>query len=93
MAVAALVLGIIAIPACLLAFFDAVFVVLALVFGIVVLRTQRPGRGLATAGIACALVGAVLATLVTVALNHRIEQCGGWGHLGDPGFQTCLNNE
>jgi uncharacterized membrane protein YwaF len=87
-----MVLGILSVLGAILFFFDAVFVILALVFGIVALRGHKPGRGMAIAGVTCASVGAVLAILTTVALNSAVQDCGGWSHLGDPGFTSCIDN-
>jgi hypothetical protein len=92
LAITSLVLGILSIFASILFFFDAVFVILALVFGIVAVRGRKPGRSMAIAGISCAVAGAILATLVTVAVNREIQRCGGWSHLGDPGFSDCVQN-
>lgn len=91
LAVASMVLGIISIFGSLLFFFDAPFVILAVVFGLISLNGKRPGRGMAIAGLACGAVGAVLAILTTVAINSSVQECGGWSHLGDPGFSDCLD--
>jgi hypothetical protein len=79
-AIAALVLGIVSIVLCWLSLLDVVPVVLALVFGILarndaVRYPERGGRGMAVAGIACAVVGALLAGLLTAWAVHRFASC------------------
>ena len=95
-AVAALVLGIVSIVLCWLTFLDAVFVVLALIFGFLGLNDARNrggrGRGQALAGLICAAVGAVLAIVFTVVVVHLANKCGGLDNQGDPGYQQCLRD-
>jgi hypothetical protein len=90
MAVASMVLGIISVVGSVFAFLDAIPVVLAVVFGIIVLNAKRPGRGMAIAGIACGLVGAVLAIIVSVYVTSAVNKCGGFGNSDDPDFSACL---
>lgn len=96
-AIAALVLGIASIVFCWVSVFDAVFVVLALVFGLIVLSEARRGgrgRGMAIAGLACAVVGALLATVLTVKIINAADQCGGLSHPGvsTQDFRQCLSD-
>ena len=95
-AITSLVLGIASILLCWLSVLDAVPIVLALVFGFIALgevsrgRT-REGRGQARAGIACALVGAVLATVLTVVIYNRFRDCIDMG-TGSPQYSQCINS-
>jgi hypothetical protein len=95
-AVAALVLGIVSIVLCWLTFLDALFVVLALIFGFLGLNDARNrggrGRGQALAGLICAAVGAVLAIVFTVFVVHLANKCGGLDNQGSPGYQQCLRD-
>jgi hypothetical protein len=95
-AVAALVFGILSIVLCFLSFFDGVFVVLGLVFGVVALNESRTrnagGRGLAVAGVVCSIIGALLATVLTVLLVHAANQCGGFQNDNSDQWQTCVRN-
>jgi len=70
MAVAGLVLGILAAVFFWASFFDLPFVVLGVVFSSIGLHAAKwngaSGRGMAISGLVCAIVGGVLATLVTI---------------------------
>lgn len=95
-AVAGLVLGIASIVFCFLFFFDAVLVILGLVFSLIAMsETKAPGtsgRGMAVAGLICSIVGAALATLLTVLLVHAANQCGGLGNSDMPGWENCVSD-
>jgi hypothetical protein len=95
-AVAALVFGVLSIVLCWLSFFDAIFVVLGLVFGLIALsEAKRPGAGgrsMAISGLVCTVVGAILATVLTVVLVHAINKCGGMNARNDPGFSDCVRH-
>lgn len=95
-AIAALVLGIASIVFSFLSFFDVVFVALGLIFSLIALtETRAPGtsgRGMAIAGLICALVGAALATLFSVLVIHAANQCGGFSNSNDPGFNSCVRH-
>ena len=96
-AVAGLVLGILSIVMCWLFFFDAVFVVLGLIFSLLALseaksRPGAPGRGMAIGGLVCTIVGAVLATVITVLLVHAVNKCGGFSNTNVPGFNQCVKD-
>ena len=95
-AVAALVFGILSIVFCWLSFFDAVFVILGVVFGLIALNEAKqrgaPGRGMALAGLACTIVGAIVATVLTVLIVHAINKCGGLDSNNVPGFNTCVRD-
>jgi hypothetical protein len=95
-ATATLVLGILSIVLCWLAFFDAVFVILALIFGLIALSETKTGRSggrsLAIAGLACMVVGAILATLISIKYVHVIRDCGGLSHRNDSAFNQCVQD-
>jgi hypothetical protein len=77
-AIAALVLGILAIFFCWTSIFDVVFIALAAVFGFLGLGAAKHGvggRGMAISGLVCALVGALFATILTVVIYSRIRPC------------------
>jgi hypothetical protein len=95
-AVAALVLGICSIVFCWLSVFDAVFVVLALIFGLLALsdvkKGRSRGRGMAVAGLVCMVVGAVLATVISIKVFRAIDQCGGLNQSNNSSFNQCLRD-
>jgi hypothetical protein len=95
-AVAALVLGIASIFFCWLSFFDAIFVILGLIFGLIALNESKqpgaPGRGMAIAGLACTVVGAIVATVLTVLIVHAINKCGGLDNNGSSDFNSCVRD-
>ncbi len=95
-AIAALVLGILSIVLCWLLIFDAVFVILGLIFGLIALGESRSGRtggrGLAVAGLVCTIVGALLATLLTVLIFRAADRCGGFSNDNSSDFQHCLRD-
>jgi hypothetical protein len=95
-AVAALVLGICSIVFCWLSLFDAIFVVLGLIFALIAMAEARTpgrgGRGMAVAGLICTIVGAVLATLFTVWIVHAANQCGGFSNSNVPGWNQCVRD-
>lgn len=95
-AIAALVLGILSIVLCWLLIFDAVFVILGLIFGLIALGESRSrhtgGRGFAVAGLVCTVVGALLATLLTVLIFRAADRCGGFSNDNSSDFQNCLRD-
>ncbi|WP_375504091.1 DUF4190 domain-containing protein [uncultured Jatrophihabitans sp.] len=96
-AVAALVLGIVSIVLFWTTILDAIFVILALIFGFLGLsdagRRGGRGRGQALAGLICAAVGAVLAIVFIVVVVHLANKCGGLDNQNDSGFQQCLRDK
>lgn len=96
-ATAALVLGILSIVLCWLSVFDAVFVVLALIFGLLALgdaKRSRIGRGAARAGLVCAVVGALLATVISIRVFSAISDCGGMAHSTTTDvFNQCVRDQ
>jgi len=95
-AITALVLGIASIVFSVLSFFDAVFVVLGLIFSLIAISETKTrgtsGRGMAIAGLICTIVGAVLATVFSVLVIHAANQCGGFSNSNQPGWNTCIRN-
>jgi hypothetical protein len=95
-AIAALVLGILSIVFCWLSVFDAIFVILALIFGLIALSETKNGRsrgrGMAIAGLACMVVGALLATLISVKVFRAIDRCGGLDQADRSSFNQCVQD-
>ena len=95
-AVAALVLGIISVVLFWTTFFDAIFIILALIFGFLGLNDARNrggrGRGQALAGLICAGVGIVAAIAFTLFVVHLANQCGGLDNQDSSGYQQCLRD-
>jgi hypothetical protein len=95
-AVAALVLGALSIPLCLLSVLDLVLIIPAVVLGSVAIsEAKRPGatgRGMATAGFVCALVGAVLAMTITVWIYPKVARCQNDYPRGSTEYNTCIHN-
>jgi hypothetical protein len=95
-AIASLVFGILSIVLCFLSFFDGIFVLLGLVFGIIALSESKNGRaggrGLAIAGLVCTAIGAVLATVLTALIVHAANQCGGFQNDNSDQWQTCVRH-
>lgn len=76
-AIAALVLGVLAIVFCWTSLLDIVFIALGVIFGLLGMseaKRGRGGRGMAIGGLVCAIVGALLAALMTV-VYVRIAPC------------------
>jgi hypothetical protein len=95
-AIAGMVLGIGSIVLCWLSFFDAVFVVSGLTLSILALNEtkQRPdnGRGMAIAGLVCSIIGAVLATVLTLVVVHAANQCGGFSNDTSASWSQCVRS-
>ncbi len=89
-------LGIGSIVFCWLSIFDAVFVVLALIFGIIALNEtkdgRRSGRGMAVAGLVCMVVGALLATIISIKVFSAVDKCGGFNQSDRGSFNQCLKD-
>lgn len=95
-AVTGLVFGILSIVLCWTTFLDAIFVLLAVIFGSLGLgdaRRSGRGRGQALAGLICAGVGAALAVLFTVLVVHLANKCGGLDNQGSAGYNRCLRDQ
>jgi hypothetical protein len=93
-AITSLVLGIGSIVFCFFSFFDALLVVPGLIFGVLAMNEAKArggsGRGMAVAGLICSIIGAVLATVMSVLLIHAVNQCGGFDNGDRTGFQDCV---
>jgi hypothetical protein len=92
-ATAALVLGIASIVLCFLTLLDLPVVVLAIVFGALGRRDAarlpgQPGRGNATAGIVCGIVGAVLVGILLAVFLTKYRDCLG---LSPGDVQSCMD--
>jgi hypothetical protein len=93
-ATASLVLGIASILLCWLVFLDAIPVILALIFGALgraqAVRDPRSGgKGMALAGMICAVVGAIAAIALTVVYTRIAHDCSSY-NTGTTAFNDCL---
>jgi Domain of unknown function (DUF4190) len=95
-AITALVLGIGSIVFCWLIFFDVVLVIPGVIFALIAMSETKAsggsGRGMALAGLVCSIIGALLATLLTVLVVHAANQCGGFDNNTAPGFDHCVRD-
>lgn len=94
-AIAALVLGILAIVFCWTSIFDVILVALAVIFGFLGLSDAKRGgggRGMAITGLVCGLVGALLATVLTVVIYSRIRPCLDNFDRGTSAQRDCINS-
>jgi hypothetical protein len=92
-AIAGLVLGILAIVLCWTSVLDVVFVALAVIFGLLGLGEAKRGgggRGMAISGLVCAVIGALLATVLTVVIIQRIRPCLDNYDKGSSAYNTCI---
>ncbi len=97
-AVAALVLGVLAIPLALTVYLGALAGMLGLLLGLIgVVRTRRgraTGRGMALAGVVTGLIGLVLATSLVALSLRTYQQCE--TRLGHPPsraeWDDCVHN-
>ena len=77
-AVAALVLGILAIVFFWTSVFDVILIALGIIFGCLGLAESKrsgSGRGMAISGLVCAIIGALFATVFTVVIYGRVANC------------------
>lgn len=86
LAVAALIVGIVSIPAALvLGVIDVVLILAAIILGVLALQRVRQGvsdkRGVAIAGIVTAVVGLILAIVLTVIGYRNLQNCKKQLHL------------
>lgn len=95
-AVASLVLGIASILLCWLWVLDLIPVVIAIVLGAVAIgdsrRTGR-GRGLAVAGIACALVAALIFLVITIWAVPKVQDCLNSYDQNSSAFDNCIHDK
>lgn len=93
-AIAGMVLGILSIVFCWLTFLDLLLIVPGVVFSLLGLSASKQrgrGRGQAIAGLACTVVGLVLAVVVTVLAFHLVSKCDGIDH-SSPAYDRCIRN-
>lgn len=100
-AIAALCLGIASIVLFWTSFFDLVPIVLAIIFGLLAIndarrRPRRNEKAMAIAGVVCALVGLLAATIITVWYVRVVNDCGGFSQFENNTTTTattdCLDN-
>jgi hypothetical protein len=94
-ATAGLVLGILSIVLFWTTIFDAIPVILGVIFGFLGLNQAKHtgrSRGVAIAGIICGFVGAVLAIIFTVWIIHRIQPCVNSYNSGSAEFNSCVRH-
>lgn len=94
-AIASLVLGILSLLLFWFSILDAIPVVLALVFGGIArgeAKRTGSGHGMATAGIALAVAGAVLATVFSVVVYTRVKPCFDNYDTGSVEYRTCIQH-
>jgi hypothetical protein len=94
-ATAGLVLGILSIVLFWTTIFDAIPVILGVIFGFLGLNeAKRTGRsrGMAIAGIVCGFVGAVFAIVFTVWIINRIQPCVNAYNSGSSEFNSCVRH-
>ncbi|MCW2603773.1 MAG: conserved rane protein of unknown function [Pseudonocardiales bacterium] len=96
LATAAMVLGIISIPGALFSFFDLPIAIVGLILGIVALKKSKAlhgiGHGAALAGVITSIIGLVLATIVSVYLVNRMQDCSTY-EFGSTDWSTCVTAE
>lgn len=68
MAIAGMVLGILSMLCCCIWYVSAILAILALVFSIITVAKNKPGKGMAIAGIVCGAIGLVMAIVVVIGV-------------------------
>ena len=96
-AVIALVLGVLAIVFCWLSIFDLVLIVPAIVLGILARNDagrypERGGRGVATGGLVCGLIAALLAVVATVYIYQRVKPCLDNYSTSSKAYENCVTD-
>lgn len=96
LAIAAMVLGIISIPGALFSFFDLPIAIVGLVLGIVALKKSKllrgVGHGAAVTGVVTAIIGLILATVMSVYVVNRISNCSDY-EIGSSSWSDCVYQE
>ncbi len=94
--VAALVLGILSIFLFFLTFIDLVLIVPAIVLASLALNDAKQrngaGRGLAIAGLCCAIAGAVAAITFTVWAMPKVAKCANEYPTNSVGYRSCVQD-
>ena len=95
-AVTALVLGILSVVLCVLSFLDVFLIIPAIIFGSLALndakRNGGAGRGMAISGLVCAVIGAVLAMMLTVWLAPKVARCANDYPRNSAAYNTCIRD-
>lgn len=68
MAIAGMVLGILSMLCCCIWYVSAILAILALVFSIITVAKNKPGKGMAIAGIVCGAIGLIMAIVVVIGV-------------------------
>lgn len=97
-ATVALVLGILSIVFCWLSILDLVLIVPAIVLGALARGDakrfpQRGGRGPATIGLVCGLVGIVFAASLTIFYYTRVKPCVDNFDMNSPAYNHCVREK
>ena len=95
-ATAGMVLGIASILLCWTVFFDAIVVILGLIFSSLgrtaaVREPRLGGKGMATTGLVCSVVGAVLAITLSVLVVRATSACNEYPS-NSSSFNTCVEH-
>lgn len=94
-AIAGLVLGILALILSFLTLFDIPLIVLGIVFSVLGLRAAARGaggRGMAIAGLTCAIIGAIAATTLFIVVYNRAKDCSDRFDTGTSAYRICLQH-
>lgn len=92
-AIAGLVLGILALILSFLTLFDIPLIVLGIVFSVLGLRQAKRGnggRGMAIAGLSCAIIGAIVAATLFIVVYNRAKDCADKFDTGTSDYRICL---
>jgi TctA family transporter len=87
------VLGILALILSFLTLFDIPLIVLGVVFSVLGLQAARRGaggKGMAIAGLSCAIIGAIVAATLFIIVYNRAKDCADRFDSGTSAYQTCL---
>jgi len=92
MAVAALVLGIIAVVLCFVVILNWILAILAIIFGAVGMSKANKiggkGKGMATAGLALGVIGAILGVVIVVWAMQQMKRARRFGNITMPDTRT-----
>ena len=85
LAIASLVLGIVALCLCCIWFLSIPAAIVGVILGVIALKKQTPGRGMAIAGLIMSIIGCVLAiifiVIAIVAVNEATSSLYNWYNL------------
>ena len=94
-AIAALVLGILSIILFFLSIFDVPLFALGIIFGVLGMKAAdrgAGGKGMAMAGLICAIIGGLCCLAFTGFFAKRIVDCGNKYDTGTSAYDRCLRN-